>query len=143
MRGSGIHRKHFYTTGDPDVVRIFKQAGVQSSQWVFGPVWALLYLLMGIALFIVWRKGLKTPYVKPALIVFGIQLILNALWSLIFFGLASPLGGFIEIIFLWLAILATIILFLIVSFPAGLLLFPYILWVSYAAVLNYYIYILN
>ncbi len=111
--------------------------------WVFAPVWLVLYLLMGIALFLVWRQGLTIAAVKGALVVFVIQLILNVLWSFAFFGLKSPLAGIIVICALWLMILVTIIMFFRVSNIAGLLLIPYILWVSYAAVLNAAIFSIN
>ncbi|MBD3259129.1 tryptophan-rich sensory protein [Candidatus Woesearchaeota archaeon] len=111
--------------------------------WVFAPVWTTLFILMGISLFLVWNKGLKTKGVKIALVFFFIQLVLNALWSIIFFGLKSPLGGFIELCFLWAMILAAIITFYRVSRPAAYLLIPYILWVSFAGVLNFMIFYLN
>jgi tryptophan-rich sensory protein len=111
--------------------------------WVFGPVWITLYVLMGISAFLVWSKGFNNTEVKAALIIFGVQLILNALWSAAFFGLRSPLAGLIVIVILWLAILLTIFRFLDISTAAGLLLVPYILWVSFAAVLNLSIFLLN
>ena len=111
--------------------------------WVFGPVWTMLFILMGIAAFLVWKRGLNRKDVKIALIIFIGQLALNALWSIIFFGLHNPGIAFIEIIFLWLAILATIIVFSKISRPAAWLLLPYIIWVSFAAYLNYSIRILN
>lgn len=111
--------------------------------WVFGPVWTTLFVLMGIAAFLVWKKGYDRKDVKLALNIFYGQLILNTLWSIIFFGLHSPGGAFIEIIFLWLAILATIIAFAKISRPAAWLLLPYILWVSFAGYLNYSIWQLN
>jgi benzodiazapine receptor len=111
--------------------------------WLFGPVWTILYLLMAISAFIVWQKGLASPAVKIALILYLIQLILNALWSVIFFGLKLPLAAFIEIILLWSAIGLTILAFVGVSITAALLLVPYILWVSFAAVLNFSIWFLN
>lgn len=111
--------------------------------WVFGPVWTTLYALMGIAAFLVWKKGLERGDVKIALGIFAGQLVLNTLWSVIFFGLHSPGGALVEIAFLWLAILATIIAFAKVSKPAAWLLAPYILWVSFAMYLNYAIWALN
>jgi len=107
--------------------------------WVFGPVWTILYLLMGISLYLVWIKR----YDKKAFTVFGIQLFLNALWSVLFFGLQNPLFAFIEIIFLWAAILITIIYFYRINKISAYLLIPYILWVSFAAVLNISIVLLN
>jgi benzodiazapine receptor len=111
--------------------------------WLFGPAWVTLYLLMGISAFIIWRRGLDNQQVRAALIVFLIQLVLNALWSVAFFGLKSPLYGVIVIVALWIAILFTILKFFKVSSAAGVLLLPYILWVSFAAVLNISIWILN
>jgi len=111
--------------------------------WLFGPAWITLYLLMAIAAFLVWRKGLSDRLVKWALITFLVQLVLNALWSVVFFGLQWPFGGVIVIVGLWVAILFTILRFFRVSIAAGVLLLPYILWVSFAAVLNVSIWLLN
>lgn len=116
--------------------------------WVFGPVWTTLFLLMGFALYLIWSSRAedsadKKDIIKIALTLFGIQMSLNIFWSIIFFGLHSPGGAFVEIIFLWLFILATIIAFAKISKVAAWLLAPYILWVGFAAYLNYSIWILN
>ena len=111
--------------------------------WVFGPVWTTLFALMGIAAFLVWKKGLDRRDVKIALGIFLGQLVLNTFWSIIFFGLHSPGGALIEIVFLWLAIRSTIVAFYKISKPAAWLLVPYILWVSFAMYLNYSIWMLN
>jgi len=111
--------------------------------WLFGPVWTILYLLMAISAVIVWQKGLANPAVRIALILYLLQLILNALWSVIFFGLKLPMVAFVEILLLWTAIVFTILAFARVSISATLLLLPYILWTSYAAVLNFAIWLLN
>jgi benzodiazapine receptor len=111
--------------------------------WLFGPAWNLLYLLMAVAAFLVWRQGFGAPGVKLALAVFLVQLVLNSLWSVFFFGMRSSLAGLADIIVLWLAIVATIILFFRISVPAGVLLLPYVGWVTFAAVLNVAIYRLN
>lgn len=111
--------------------------------WLFGPVWIVLYLMMGIALYIVWQRSGSGQNVQTAVIVFIIQLILNAAWSLIFFGLQSPFWAFVEIVVLWVAILITIILFREISRTASYLLVPYILWVTFAAILNFSIWRLN
>ena len=110
---------------------------------VFGPVWITLYVLMGIAAFLVWNQGIRSEGVDIALSIFIIQLLLNMLWSITFFGLHSPFGGFIVIVLLWLAILYTMVNFFRISTTAGILLVPYILWVSFAAVLNLSIVLLN
>ncbi len=111
--------------------------------WVFGPVWTTLFALMGIAAFLVWRAGLKRRDVRIALGVGAVQLLLNFLWSVVFFGLRNPGAAFIEIVILWLAILATMIAFARVSRVAAWLLVPYILWVSFAAYLNFGIWMAN
>ena len=111
--------------------------------WLFGPAWTVLYLLMAVAAFLVWRQGLSAPGVKLALLVFLVQLALNALWSILFFGMRSPLFGFVDIVVLWLAILVTTVLFFRVSTAAGVLFLPYIGWVTFAAVLNAAILVLN
>ena len=111
--------------------------------WVFGPVWITLYLMMGVALYLVWQRT-GSIKVSPLLFsVFFLQLVLNALWSFVFFGLHSPFWGFIEITVLWASIVTTIALFRKASLPAALLLVPYLLWVSFAAVLNFSIWRLN
>jgi len=109
--------------------------------WVFFPVWTSLFIMMGISLFLVWQKEDKK--VKTALIIFAGQLVLNALWSVAFFGFRSPLLGLMEIVILWVAILATILSFMKVSRTAAYLLIPYILWVSFAAFVNFSIWRLN
>lgn len=111
--------------------------------WVFSPVWITLYALMGISLYLLWREDTKAPKVQIALFFFIIQLILNISWSMIFFGLKLPLLAFIEILLLWMAILLTILKAVKVSKTAGYLLLPYILWVSFAAVLNFLLWQLN
>ena len=108
--------------------------------WLFGPVWTTLYLLMGISLYLVWNSQKDF---KVALIIFGIQLGLNLLWSILFFGLHQPLWAFIEIIFLWIFIVLNIIFFYKISPVAGLIQIPYLLWVSFAALLNFFLWRLN
>lgn len=111
--------------------------------WVFAPVWTVLFLLMGFSLYIVWNKGLKKRETVFAVFVFGVQLFLNVLWSFFFFGLRNPFLAFVEIILLWFFVLATTMFFYRESRKAGVLLFPYLLWTSFAAFLNYNIWILN
>ncbi len=111
--------------------------------WVFGPVWTLLYLLMGISLYIVWITKTDKKTKRKAITFFFIQLALNVLWSILFFGLKSPIAAFIGIIVLWLAILLTIKNFLQISKAAGWLLIAYLAWVSFATILNLSIVILN
>ncbi|MFA5736739.1 MAG: TspO/MBR family protein [Candidatus Paceibacterota bacterium] len=118
--------------------------------WIFAPVWTILFVLMGVALFLVWKKysnileNVKMlRWWKIAIFLFFFQLVLNVLWSFIFFGRQNPAGAFVEIIFLWLTIAATIFVFTKISQMAGWLLLPYILWVSFAGYLNFMIWQLN
>ncbi|MBU1033961.1 tryptophan-rich sensory protein [Patescibacteria group bacterium] len=110
--------------------------------WLFGPVWTLLYLFMGIALYLILNTK-KTAKRKTALVVFFTQLGLNSLWSIIFFGLHSPGLAFLEIIFLLTFIVLSILKFLPISKKAAYLLVPYLLWVSFASILNFSIFLLN
>jgi len=140
--------------------------GFNPPNWIFGPVWTLLFVLMGISLYLVWSKKfvvanefkgkqnkiwnslskelLSGSWQKANIVlIFITQLVLNVLWSIIFFGMHSPGAAFFEILMLWFAILFTIINFYRVSKTAALLLLPYILWVSFAGILNCFIWILN
>jgi len=111
--------------------------------WLFGPVWITLYALMGLAAWLVYDKGVRRADVKRALFVFVAQLILNVLWSIMFFGAHQILGAFVIIVALWILILGTILRFLKISKAAAYLLVPYLLWVGFATVLNVSLYILN
>ena len=111
--------------------------------WTFGVVWPVLYVMMGISVFLVWNVGINRRQVKVALTVFALQLALNGLWTPIFFGLRLIGVALVEIVMMWAAILLTIFTFWKVSKPAGLLLLPYILWVSFAVVLNASLFLLN
>jgi len=112
--------------------------------WVFGPVWTTLYVLMGIALWLVWKDKAAAPEARRrALMLFFLQLALNVLWSYFFFGLQNPGLAAAEIILLWLSIRATMISFGNISHPAQLLLVPYMLWVSFATYLTIAIWLLN
>ena len=111
--------------------------------WLFGPAWITLYTLMGIALYLILENGWDKKETKMALYVFSLQLILNSLWSFLFFGLQNPFLAFIEIIILWITIAATLVLFYRINRTAGIILIPYICWVTFASLLNYYVWLLN
>lgn len=111
--------------------------------WLFAPVWTTLYLMMGYAAYLVWRKKESAPGVKRALSMFAIQLALNTSWSFVFFKFQSLLGGLLVIVALWSTILLTIIKFSRISRTASSLLIPYLLWVSFASVLNFALWRLN
>lgn len=110
---------------------------------VFAPVWTILYIMMGISMFLIWKEGLKNKDVKNAFIFFVMQLVLNVLWSAVFFGAHSVSGGLMVIVLLLLTVLYCIISFRKISRTASVLLIPYLAWLIYAALLNYYILILN
>lgn len=110
--------------------------------WLFGPVWSVLYLLMAISVWLVWLKeGLADAFIPLG--IFLLQLVLNAAWSWLFFGKHEMGIAFLEILLLWAAILACVILFWELNPVSGILLVPYILWVTFAAVLNYTLWQLN
>lgn len=114
----------------------------QPPRWLFGPVWTTLYILMGVAAWLVWRRrGFSGA--GAALTLFGVQLLLNIAWSYIFFGAHELLLASVEIVILWIAILATILAFRRHSGAAALLMLPYILWVSFASALTFTIWQLN
>lgn len=108
--------------------------------WVFAPVWTLLFIMMGIAAWLVWKTGDR---LGPAMALFGLQLVFNLLWSLIFFGLRSPGLALIEVVFLWGSVLLTMLAFFGRQRVAGWLFVPYLAWVSFAAILNFAIWRLN
>ena len=110
--------------------------------WLFGPIWSVLYLAMAIAGWLVWLRHRNTAVALP-LALFGGQLVLNALWSILFFGLQAPGIALVEILTLWAAIFATLLSFWKISTIAGWLFVPYLAWVSFATILNFEIWRLN
>lgn len=130
-------------TGTRNWYPLLEKPALTPPSWVFGPVWTLLYLMMGIAAFLVWKRGLGHPGAKAALLVFLIQLAFNGAWSLFFFGMRSPGIAFADILLLWCGITATTLMFFGQNRAAGALVVPYWGWVTFAAVLNYYIWRLN
>jgi len=139
----GLIGSIFTTPAIPTWYAALEKPSFNPPNWLFAPAWITLYLLMGVAAFLIWRKGLEQKEVRAALVIFLVQLVLNALWSVVFFGLQSPLYGVVVILALWVVILLTILSFFKLSTAAGALLLPYILWVSFAAVLNVSILVLN
>jgi benzodiazapine receptor len=111
--------------------------------WVFGPVWAVLYVAMAVAAWRVWRAPADAGQRRRALTVFALQLALNALWSPVFFGWQWPALGLVIIVAMWAFIAATTVAFWRIDRPAGLLFVPYLAWVSFATVLNGMIVALN
>ncbi|MBQ0734350.1 TspO/MBR family protein [Aquimarina celericrescens] len=120
-----------------------KKPSFTPPSWIFAPVWTILYIMMGIAAGIVWSKGFYHKWVKTALYHFGFQLLLNAAWSIFFFGLQNPLIALLDIIALFILLLFTIKWFTIVNSIAAYLLIPYVVWVAFATALNFGIWQLN
>lgn len=139
----GIFGVIFTTPALPGWYAGLKKPSFSPPNWVFGPAWTLFYALMGISAYLIWQQGIAKPAVRNALFIFSLQLILNFFWSFFFFKLQSPAYALIEIFLLWVLILATIISFYQINKAAGLILIPYLLWVSFATLLNFYIVRLN
>ena len=136
---SGLITRESVVTWYPTLVKpIFNPPN-----WIFAPVWTLLYILMGIAAGMVWSSDTDIKTIKKALGFFAIQFGLNALWSYLFFGLHNPLLALVEIILLWLMIYETYNLFKKIDKVTGFLLLPYLAWVSFATILNASIWWLN
>lgn len=137
---SGMVTQSAITTWYPTLVK----PSFNPPNWIFAPVWSMLYLMMGVAAGLVWNRiDFEKEAVKKALIFFIIQLALNALWSILFFGLKNPMLAGVEIILLWLMIYETYFLFSKISKTAGYLMLPYLAWVSFATILNVSIWWLN
>lgn len=158
---AGAMGSFFTMRAIPDWYDGLIKPAIAPPNWVFAPVWIILFFLMGISLYLVWEKGWKVNLSEKdkkqknfwnllskkmwigswkeenAIAIFFLQLVLNVWWSVIFFGLKSPVGAFFEVIALWLAILYTIVNFYRISKESAYLLLPYILWVSFAVVLNF------
>lgn len=139
----GFTSSYFTITGVGSWYQTIEKPLWNPPSWVFGPVWTTLYVLMGISLFLVWKSALPVKVKRSALLLFGIQLLLNFFWSFIFFNQHQIGLAFVEIVILWLMILLTIFAFARINQVAAWLLVPYISWVSFAAILNFTIWRLN
>lgn len=140
---AGIVGSYFTFPAIPTWYATLIKPTIGPPNWIFGPVWTTLYVLMGISLYLIWQKGHKKKNIKYAVQLFSLQLLLNVLWSVMFFGLQSPLLALLEIVLLWLAIFATIRAFYRLSHTAAYMLIPYLAWVSFATILNGAIVYLN
>jgi len=140
---AGLMGSLFTTPSIPGWYAGLTKPAFNPPNWLFAPVWTVLYALMGLAAWLVYDKGVRRADVKRALFVFVAQLILNVGWSITFFGAHQILGAFVIIVALWILILGTILRFLKISKAAAFLLVPYLLWVGFATVLNVSLYVLN
>ncbi len=134
---------YFTTGGVEGWYATVQKPSFNPPNYLFAPVWTSLYTLMGIGFFLVWKQPASKPYRRTALAVFIVQLVLNFCWSIVFFKLEKPGLAFVEIVLLWISILMMIIYFVKVKPVAGYLQIPYLCWVSFASVLNFYIWYLN
>lgn len=141
-QSAGIIGSVFTASSIPNWYQTIDKPIFNPPSWLFAPVWTVLYALMGIASYIVWLQR-DIAGAKTALVFYGIQLFLNALWSILFFGFKNPALAFVEIIVLLITIIITTVLFWKINPWAGGLMIPYILWVSFATFLNFSIWQLN
>lgn len=134
----------FYTAPEiPTWYASLNKPSFTPPSWVFGPVWTILYILMGISLFLVVRNGLAAVPVQQGVLLYSAQLALNFLWSVLFFGMHAVFLGLLDILLLFVLIAATIALFLRISRPAAWLLVPYLCWIGFASLVNAMTWILN
>ncbi|MFH1971239.1 MAG: TspO/MBR family protein [Patescibacteria group bacterium] len=140
---AGIVGSFFTVSAIKDWYAFLLKPAFSPPNWIFGPVWVTLYTLMGISLFLIWKKGLNKKQVKNAFKLFLIHLVFNTAWSIIFFGMRNILGGFVEIIFMLVLIIIIIKKFYKIEKIAAYLLIPYLVWVTFATFLNFNILILN
>lgn len=142
-QGAGLLGTLFTVSSIKNWYNFLNQPFFRPPNWLFGPVWTVLYTLMGISLYCIWMKGTRKKEIREALKIFAIQLFLNASWSIVFFGLHNIFLAFVNIVLLWILIIMVIIKFNRVDETAARLLLPYLAWVSFAAFLNYHIWLLN
>lgn len=134
--GAGAIGSIFTYEAIPTWYATLTKTAITPPNWLFAPMWISLYFLMGLSLYFIWERREESKWLDLAISLFGVQLFLNILWSLLFFGLHSLIFGAIEIVFLWFFILATIIEFYQIDRKASYLLYPYIAWVTVATMLN-------
>lgn len=138
--GAGLIGSFFTFPAITSWYKFLNKPSFSPPNFLFGPVWTMLYFLMGISLYLIWTSRKKA---KEALFIFWIHLFFNVTWSIAFFGLRSPLLGLTNIVIVWILIVFVTYKFWKINKSAGLLLLPYLAWVSFATVLNYSIWLLN
>ena len=140
---AGLVGSFFTSPAIPTWYASLERPSFSPPNWVFGPVWVTLYLLMGISIYLIWNKLESNKKAKNFFWLFWIHLVFNATWSIAFFGLQNPGLALINIAVIWVLIVALVIGFWKIDKRASYLLLPYFLWVSFASVLNYFIWVLN
>lgn len=140
---AGLIGSAFTISAIPTRYADLEKPGFSPPSWLFGPVWVLLYILMGISIYLIWQKTEENKKAKGAIFLFWFHLIFNASWSIIFFGFQNPGLAFVNIIIIWLLIIILMIKFWKINKWSAYLLIPYLLWVSFAGALNYFIWRLN
>lgn len=138
--GAGIIGSFFTASAIPTWYAFLNKPSFSPPNFLFGPVWVTLYALMGIAVYLIKNSGKN---IKSTLSLFWVHLFFNATWSIVFFGLRNPLLGLVNIIILWFLIVMVILRFWKINKWAGILLLPYLAWVSFASFLNYNLWLLN
>jgi tryptophan-rich sensory protein len=142
-QAAGIIGSFFTARALPGWFAGLNQPSFTPPDWMYAPIWIVMYLLMAIAAFLIWWRGLHIKPVRVAMILFLVQLVLNLLWVVTLFGLQSVLYGLVTVVALWIMVLFTIIQFYKISIAAGTLMIPYILWVTFTVILNGSLYLLN
>jgi len=140
---AGLVGSVFTTSAIPNWYAALEKPSFSPPNWIFGPAWILLYILMGISVYLIWQRVNENKTARGALWLFWIHLFFNAIWSIIFFGLHNPGLAFTDIIIIWLLIVVLMIKFWPINKWSTYLLIPYLFWVSFASVLNYFIWYLN
>ncbi len=133
----------FLSRGGMEAFQSVRQPPLSPPQWVFPVAWTILYVLMGLASYLVYTSKAAAPRKERALTLYALQLAVNFLWPLIFFGLELYLAAFLVLVLLWLLSAGCLLLFYYIHRRAGLLLLPYLLWLSFAGYLNLGVYLLN
>ncbi|KQC12599.1 MAG: hypothetical protein APR63_02470 [Desulfuromonas sp. SDB] len=141
--GVGFTASSLTTSGIRDWYPRLEKPALTPPSWIFAPVWTSLYIMMGVAGFLIFQSGWDDNKVKVSLILYIVQLVINGTWSLVFFSVRNPGLAMVNILILWILILICIVQFFPISKTAALLMIPYLLWVSFASYLNFFIWRLN
>jgi translocator protein len=140
---AGFIGSFFTVSAIPNWYATLQKPSFSPPNWLFGPMWILLYCLMGVSVYLVWQKIEEDKKAKKAVWLFWIHLVFNAIWSIVFFGLQNPSLAFANLFIIWILIIALMIIFWKINKNSTYLLIPYFLWVSFAGILNFFIWRLN